>query len=42
MFFYMYMLTALLDMLLVTGIIPTSSSAYPVSSVIFKFIEKIY
>ncbi|KAI7907129.1 chitin synthase III catalytic subunit [Cokeromyces recurvatus] len=29
MFFYMYMLTALLDMLLVTGIIPISSSAYP-------------
>lgn len=31
MFFYLYMLTTLLDMLLVTGIIPTSSSAYPVS-----------
>ncbi|EPB91529.1 hypothetical protein HMPREF1544_01660 [Mucor circinelloides 1006PhL] len=29
MYFYMYMLTTLLDMLLVTGIIPTSSSAYP-------------
>ncbi|KAI8971468.1 chitin synthase III catalytic subunit [Mycotypha africana] len=29
MFFYMYMITTLLDMLLVTGIIPTSSSAYP-------------
>ncbi|CAO3612148.1 unnamed protein product [Mucor hiemalis] len=29
MFFYLYMLTTLLDMLLVTGIIPTSSSAYP-------------
>ncbi|KAI9471932.1 MAG: chitin synthase III catalytic subunit [Benjaminiella poitrasii] len=29
MFFYMYMLTTLLEMLLVTGIIPTSSPAYP-------------
>ena len=33
MYFYMYMLTTLLDMLLVTGIIPTSSSAYPVSNI---------
>ncbi|KAI9279194.1 chitin synthase III catalytic subunit [Sporodiniella umbellata] len=29
MYFYLYWLTTLLDMLLVTGIIPTSSSAYP-------------
>ncbi|KAI8372557.1 chitin synthase III catalytic subunit [Choanephora cucurbitarum] len=29
MFFYMYMLTTLLDMLLVTGIIPISSAPYP-------------
>ncbi|KAI8384506.1 chitin synthase III catalytic subunit [Radiomyces spectabilis] len=29
MFFYLYMITVLLEMLLVTGIIPTSSSVYP-------------
>lgn len=34
MFFYMYMLSTLLDMLLVTGIIPTSSVVYPVSTCI--------
>lgn len=31
MFFYLYMLSTLLDMLLVTAIIPTSSAVYPVS-----------
>lgn len=31
MYFYMYMLSTLLDMLLVTGIIPISSVVYPVS-----------
>ena len=34
MFFYLYMLTTLLDMLLVTGIIPTSSTAYPVGVIV--------
>ncbi|KAI8874775.1 hypothetical protein K501DRAFT_221670 [Backusella circina FSU 941] len=29
LFFYLYMLSTLLEMLLVTGIIPTSSTAYP-------------
>jgi hypothetical protein len=31
MFFYLYMITVFLEMLLVTGIIPTASSVYPVS-----------
>jgi phage-related holin len=31
MFFYLYMITVFLEMLLVTGIIPTSSVVYPVS-----------
>lgn len=30
MFFYLYMITTFLEMLLVTGIIPTSSPVYPV------------
>lgn len=30
MFFYLYMITVFLEMLLVTGIIPTSSIVYPV------------
>lgn len=32
MFFYLYMVTVFLEMLLITGIIPTSSSVYPVST----------
>lgn len=31
MFFYMYLLTLILEMLLLTGIIPISSPVYPVS-----------
>jgi hypothetical protein len=31
MFFYLYMITVFLEMLLVTGIIPTASTVYPVS-----------
>lgn len=30
MFFYLYMITVFLEMLLVTGIIPTASAVYPV------------
>lgn len=37
MFFYLYMITVFLEMLLVTGIIPTASSVYPVS----KFVHHV-
>jgi hypothetical protein len=38
MFFYLYMVTTFLEMLLVTGIIPTSSPVYPVSFSVFDLI----
>jgi hypothetical protein len=36
MFFYLYMITVFLEMLLVTGIIPTASSVYPVSKFVYN------
>ena len=31
MFFYLYMLVTIMDLLLISGIIPTASNLYPVS-----------
>lgn len=38
MFFYLYMITVFLEMLLVTGIIPTASSVYPVSLLLLLYL----
>lgn len=35
MFFYLYMLVTIMDLLLISGIIPTSSDLYPVSLHLF-------
>lgn len=35
MFFYLYMLVTIMDLLLISGIIPTSSDLYPVSIHLF-------
>lgn len=35
MFFYLYMLVTLMDLLLISGIMPTSSELYPVSLHLF-------
>lgn len=41
MFFYLYMITIFLEMLLVTDIIPTSSPVYPVSCIQVHNIHKL-